>query len=92
MKTKTLPKIKVGKYGTWGIKNNTDFSVFILIGVLSGILLQIVARFFTPILWLALLVLGGLTTPNVKDENEQKKGNKVNKVIIKVCVRIDKVL
>ena len=66
--------------------------MFILIGVLSGILLQIVARFFTPILWLALLVLGGLTTPNVKDENEQKKGNKVNKVIIKVCVRIDKVL
>ena len=92
METKTLPKIKVGNFGTWGIKNNPSFSVFISIGVLRGILLQIVARFFTPILRLPLWVLGGLTTPNVKDENEQKKGNKVNKVIFKVCVRIDKVL
>ena len=92
MKTKTLPKIKVGKYGTWGIKNNPSFSVFILVGVLWGILLRIVARFFTPILRLPLWVLGGLTTLNVKGESEQKKGNKVNKVIIKVCVRIDKVL
>lgn len=55
-------------------------------------MLQIVAWFFTPNLWLPLWVLGALTTLNVKDENEQKKVNKVNKVIFKVCVRIDKVL
>ena len=91
MKTKTLPKIKVGKYGTWGIKNKPQNSVYILIGVLWGVLLQNVAWFFTPILRFPLWVLGGSTTLNVKEENEQKKGNKVNKVIIRVCVCIDKV-
>lgn len=92
MKIKMLPKIKVGNLGTWGIKNKPQNSVYILIGVLWGILLQNVAWFFTPFLWLPLWVLGGLTTSNVKGENEQKKGNKVNKVIFKVCVRIDKVV
>lgn len=85
IENKTLSKIKVGNLGTWSIKNKPQNSVYILIGVLWGILLQIVARFLTPYFRLCKGFSRGFDTINVKGENEQKKVIKNIKSIFSYC-------